>query len=44
MRKANFVAFVCVFLTKMKVNPENWCNWFSIKQLRVKKIPKDNFT
>ena len=39
-----FVAFWCVFLTKIKVDPESWCNKLSIKQLRMKKIPKDKFT
>ena len=34
---------VCV-LTKMKVNPESWCNNLSIKHLRMMKVPKDNFT
>ena len=39
-----FADFWCVFLTKMKVDPESWCNKLSIKQLRMKKIPKNNFT
>ena len=43
-RNAKFAAFWCVFLTKIKVDPESWCNKLSIKQLRMKKIPKDNFT
>ena len=25
-RNAKFAAFWCVFLTKMKIDPENWCN------------------
>ena len=32
-----------VFLKKIKVDPESWCNKLSIKQLRKKKIPKDDF-
>ena len=43
-RNAKFAALWCVFLTKIKVDPESWCKKLSIKQLRVKKIPKDNFT
>ena len=39
-----FAAFWCVFLTKIKVDPESWWNKLSIKQLRKKKIPKDHFT
>ena len=39
-----FAAFWCVFLTKMKVDPESWCNKLSIKHLRVKNIFKNNFT
>ena len=39
-----FAAFWCVFLTKIKVNPQNWWKKLSIKQLRKKKIPKDNLT
>ena len=39
-----FAAFWCVFLTKMKVDPESWCNKLSIKQLRMKIILKNNFT
>ena len=38
-----FADFWCVFLTKIKVDPESWCNKLSIKQLRKKKIPKDDF-
>ena len=44
MGNAKFAAFWCVFLTKIKVNPESWCNQLSIKQLRMKKIPKNKFT
>ena len=40
-----FAAFWCVFvLTKKKLDQESWCNKLSIKQLRIKKIPKDIFT
>ena len=39
-----FVDFWCVFLTKIKVDPESWCKKLSIKQLRKKKILKDDFT
>ena len=42
MRNAKFAAFgVCYF---DKLNPESWCIYPSIKLLRMKKIPKDNFT
>ena len=37
-----FAAFWCVFWTKIKVDPESWWKILSIKQLREKKIPKDN--
>ena len=43
-KKVKFAAFGCVFLTKIKVYPESWCNKLSIKQPSKKKIPKDNFT
>ena len=43
-RNVKFVAFWCVFLTKIKVYPESWCYRLSIKQPSKKKIPKDNFT
>ena len=43
-QNVKFAAFLCVFLTKKKVDPESWCNKLSIKQLRKKKLPKDNFT
>ena len=39
-----FVAFGGFFLTKIKVDPDSWCNYLFIKLLRIKKIPKDNFT
>ena len=42
-QNSKFAAFWCVFLTKMKVDPESWWK-LSLKQLRRKKIPKDNFT
>ena len=29
---------MCVFLTKMKIDPEGWCNHLSIKLFRTKKI------
>ena len=32
------------FLIKMMVDPESWCNKLSIKQLRMKKTPRDKFT
>ena len=38
-----FADFWCVFLTKIKVDPESWCKKLSIKQLRKKKITKDDF-
>ena len=43
-QNVKFAAFWCVFLTKVKVDPESWCNKLPVKQLRKKKIPKDNFT
>ena len=39
-RNAKFVAFLFVFLTKMKVDTESMCNELSIKQLRTKNILK----
>ena len=39
-----FAAFWCVFLTKIKVDPESWWKILYIKQLRKKKMPKDNLT
>ena len=43
---AKFATFWCLLLTTTtkKLDPESWCNRLSIKQLRMKKIPKDNFT
>ena len=38
MPNAKFAAFLGVFLTKMKVDPDSWCNNLSIKHLRVKKF------
>ena len=38
-----FGAVWCVFLTKIKVDPESWYKKFSNKQPRKKKIPKDKF-
>ena len=35
-----FAAFWCVFLTKIRVNPESWWKKHLIKQLRTKKIPR----
>ena len=39
-----FAAFWSVFLKKIKVDPESWLKNISIKQLRKKKIPKNNLT
>ena len=43
-RNIKFAAFWCVFLTKNKVDTESWWRILTVKQLRKKKIPKDNLT
>ena len=42
-RNNKFAAFCGVFLTKMKLDPESCCNYFSVRWFKMKKIPKDNF-
>ena len=43
-RSVKFGAFWCVLLAKIEVYPKRWRTKLFIKQLRQKKIPKDNFT
>ena len=39
-----FAAFLCVFWTKIKIDPECWCKLLSFKQFRKKIDPNDNLT